>query len=176
MKIIHDFSVNEDCSYMEFFILVGYIPSLKSLFVYRFSIAMFMGELAFFFMDCILAVVVSTLWSFIGDIEDKEHIVVVDIFGIAVDAAADSSNYCRAFEDCTLAGFALKEVEDRNHNASSGMEDKDNSCWDASVDQDKVVVDSYYCLLYYYMVDYMVAFAVMVVADLCYNCCRSYYK
>ncbi len=61
MKTIHDFSVNEDCSYMDFFILAGYIPSLKSLFVYHFSIAMFMGELAFFFMGCILAVVVNNL-------------------------------------------------------------------------------------------------------------------
>ena len=98
MKIIHDFFGNEGYSYRKLSILAGYNPFLKSLFVYHFSIAKVMAEPAFFFMDCILAVVVNSLLSFIDDIEDKGHIVVADIFGIAV-GAVDNSNYYRAFDD-----------------------------------------------------------------------------
>ena len=59
------------------------------------------------------------------------------------------------------------------HNASLDMEDTDNSYWDAFVDWDKVVLDSHYCYLYYYMIDCKAIFAARAVADLCYNCCRS---
>lgn len=99
MNIIHDFYVNKNYSCLKFFILVDYILFLKnSLFVYHFSAANFMDEPAFFFMGCSLAVVENNLWSFTGDIEGKENIVVVDIFDIAVDAVGNSNCY-RAFDD-----------------------------------------------------------------------------
>lgn len=74
-----------------------------------------------------------------------------------------------------IAGFDLIEAEDKLHKASSDTEGTDNSYWGAFAGWDKTV-DSYCCHLYYYKIDYSVAFAVMVAADLYYNCCRSYYK
>ena len=94
MKIIHDSFGNEGCSYMNFFILVGYNPFLGCLFVYRFSIANFKDDFVFFCLDCNPVVAVDNVLSFIVDIEGKGHIAVVSTFGIVVDAA-DNSSYCR---------------------------------------------------------------------------------